>query len=346
MFHDFHHEEQLDAFFSDHVLARRMKLKDVIAETKQMKWADLCCVAGQEQDCLQILKYLVLMNLASITPIFLDRVVLHPKPVPTPIDWVFVLVRHPAQDEGEFLFCELPRSWTIRFQSKSPVVEPRCTDAHVHHIARFLHDIHAGVKSRPQWERLVRLITMIRAEFPARCVACREGNETVPNVNAMFMDILCQQTQRHERVQQIIDDALQTHQASYSMSPDPVAKDTVVTSFRRDVMDALCREFPFITTKAIDFGRWLHCLCHLMQSHETLHAFWLKLWILLNLYFTEPRSASKREVRVFLQREHMILEEVDIDPDDTVWMDQRVHPLKRPMMVVCTGHEKEELLSV
>lgn len=319
-----------------------------------MKWADLCMVPGQEHNCIQIIKYVVMHNIVHPQSfISMTNIELHNKV--SSIDWIFM-----QEFGGEYLFCEMPSCWRVNIVQES-MFGSTCDFHTFHRTVHFLNSVYKGVRSRPEWKKLLQLVAMLRSELPKYCALCHERahqleklppmiNEFIrhpvsdlektillANKHHNYMTFLFQQTKHHKDITEIIRQSFEKIKSLYTESLlSDIPDDTAVTGFRRNVIESLRQRFSFITTKPIDFKEWLYCLFYMdqlqintVEEYDWTTYIMKKIWLLLNLYFTEKQKSDAQEIHIYIQEWETIIEEIEMDTEDVERM-KGIHPIERP----------------
>lgn len=305
-----------------------------------MKWRDLCFLPEQEWNAIQVLKYVTLRNLLGET-LYMDRLDLVPLPEER---WFFL-----RDEYGEYHF--VASGW----DSRGVLGEEEfvCPHRDFHKMVYFLSGVHEGLQDK-RWSRLRQMIYQLRGEYPAYCHHCKRRTaqlaqlptvcrpflhsplENMENAtpyvrrHCEYMHSLLKQTQQEGVLCAIVKDTFDLIKDHYRESLLQNNTAGIISLFRRDLISRLYeRKLSFLSFQDIDFGDWLVCLMYMEESQCTaeddtdFRQMVYKLWILLNLYFTE-RPARSQPVRVFLYP----AEEMELDQGDMESM-LSTHPLLR-----------------
>lgn len=311
-----------------------------------MKWKDLCFIPGQEQSVIQILKYIVLRNLMGEV-IYMDGVDLLPHH-----EWRWFFFRDKYQ---EYHFVDMPRGWDCR--NHHVVSLPSCHHTDFHRIVYFLSGVFEGLVG-DRWARLRQMIVQLRKEYDVYCRVCDQLQSQLCRLDPLckdflhapfqetalpyiqqhcsYMKCLMDQTQQYRLLCDVLHASFEQVKDVYRTSILQGDSSAVIASFRREVIGRLYeRRLSFLSFKDIDFGEWLACLLYMEESQQPMpdttnaDAMMYKLWVLLNLYFTERPIVGRPEgVRSFL----FPCEELEFTTEE---MDAllSVHPLERGLVL-------------
>lgn len=302
-----------------------------------MKWIDLCLISEQEQNAIQVLKTIVLRNLLGET-IYMNDLDIMPLQQDT---WLFFKDKY-----NEYHFVE--SGWDVRLISTNH--PPLCSSVDYHKIVYFLSSVYQGLQG-DKWLKLKSVLFQLRNEYPNYCENCVQlDNQNISIVckkfisspinnlhqaknyidrHCKYMQTLFEQTQQHDLIYLIVKETFTNIQQQYRDCILNNNTDKIVNYFRRDLINKLYEnKLSFLSFKNIDFDDWLICLLYMQESQlcfpdtTNFEHMMYKLWILLNLYFTE--KPTLKSVNIFLYPN----EEIEFDEEE---MDKIrcTHPLLR-----------------
>lgn len=304
-----------------------------------MKWRDLCLLREQEQNAIQILKYVTLRNLLGDT-IYIHNIELSPM---AGEKWFFM------QDSyGEYHF--VASRWEVVPGADRD--ELLCHHEDFHRIVYFLSGVYEGLQD-PRWSSLRQMVYQLRNEYPIYCSHCKRRSSQLSQVppschafihsplvsienatvyinrHCVYMDMLLRQTKQEQVIYRIVKDIFSEIKSSYAESLFHGDAAEVAVLFRRNMINRFHEQkLSFLSFQGIDFNDWLLCLMYIEESQcesedqtnfrQMIH----KLWILLNLYFTERPNIQGVKVLIYPA------EEIELNEEDMDMM-LSTHPLLR-----------------
>lgn len=298
-------------------------------------------VKGQASECLQVLKYIVLLNMLHPERlIMMSRVRLLPK------DDDRVVWEFKKDANGDLHFIELPSEWLIDIVEGDACFT--CPYENLHAAVSFLYEIYECTQGLQEWKKLYMMIVHLRDELPTACDLCTQKMTMDPLYHPFLQTALlpgcdkyierhCHYTRKImiQTRKQMNDEILKIIQHSFNEIKE-VELDIREKSllFKRLVLEDLRKIISFVQTKEIDFTEWLTCLLYLDKRRSsapsgTFQGLMTKMWILLNLYFTETRLESTENLHLY---EDTMPIELD-DPEDLQEL-LSTHPLKRSSILV------------
>jgi hypothetical protein len=318
-----------------------------------MKWVDLCSLPGYEKSCVQVLKFVILSCiLGRVDVVSMDQVSIVPSADSSGRKWVFL--RDDRDDE--MYFCETGM-YDIQY-SPAPSIGD-CPDTALHRIAMFLSSVYEATKNGREFSVLHQLLFRLRGDWPPACDRCALRKKQEASIHPLIrslvtgpfsdlqralplmdecvpiLKILTDQTRSASEVLRAVRDAYHAVAGFYEKSlleGDKKEVENCPNIFRRVLIDDLRVKLPFITTKSVDFVRLLHGLFYIHQLREeggapvSCSSYGLmlrKLWLLLNLYMTEPKASAEESICVFVEED-----EVEMESESMAAL-RETHPLKR-----------------
>lgn len=306
-----------------------------------MKWSDLLLVKGQASDCLQTLKYVILLNMLNPEMrTMMSSIHLTPKDDDSTV-WEFK-----KDNNGDLHFVQLPLEWVINIVPGDARVA--CPFENLHSAVFFLYEIYESIKPLPEWKKLFMMILRLRSELPTNCDLCMSKTSTDPLYHPFMVDAPSPEcdkyVERHchyarkiilQTRKQVRDEILCIIKRSFEAVKDlefGLREKSLL--FKRQVLEDVRKLISFVQTREIDFTEWLSCLLYLDKRRSpepgvSFQSLMTKMWILLNLYFTEARLESTENLCIY---EDSTLIEIE-DPGDLEEL-LSTHPLKRSSILL------------
>jgi hypothetical protein len=324
-------------------------------DTSNMKWADLCLVPGQEKDCIQLLKCIVIYNIIHYTNniVYMNNIDVQPRSIST-VEWWFM-----KDDHDDLHFCESPQTWTYTIKPSSSDFD--CVNTDCHQIAYFLSCVFEGIRNKPSYDRMNRMIFELRKEFPLSCKLCEEKKKQLkvldPSIgpfmkgpytnlkkackyterHAFYMNKLLSQTRQTDEVTDIIQQVYDGIKKKYLKSIKDGTELETVALFRRNMIDKFRTKMSFISTRTIDFNEWVYCLIYLEQlqpqnvdtdTNQTFIYMLKKLWLLLNLYFVDEEMDDSVTPSMYIVEMDQMRQLIDMEAEDLIEL-KKTHPILR-----------------
>lgn len=253
------------------------------------------------------------------------------------------------KDEYDDLhFVQLPKAWRIDISENE--IEFGCAGKELHYCVSFLFELFESTRDLKEWKKLNVMIILLRKEFNDSCVLCEQKNRIDPLYHCFLVGLFLKNhdayIERHchyakkilsQTRKKIGCDLMILIRDAFNKVRDLELdiKDKSIL-FKRFIMEDLRKVISFVHVREIDFNEWLNCLLYLYKMQMSnlqadgisFQSLMKKMWILLNLYFTEARIDSHN---IDLYEEDTPIE---LDDQEDLLQLKNSHPLLRGSMLI------------